>query len=214
MIEQLIALDKYILLAINAFNHPIADTFMYTYSGRLEWLPLYLSLIYVMVRNYGKQSIWIILGIILTVVVADQIASGLLKNMVQRLRPSHNPDFEGIVHLVNNYRSGRYGFVSSHAANSLGIAMISLLFVRNKHFSIAIMAWAIVTSYSRMYLGVHYPLDIIGGMLVGFFTASVFYMLLRKFGIHSKPNNKHTQIPIIVLLLTIVTILIYAVLSN
>lgn len=210
MIEQLIALDKYILLAINGWNHPLVDNFMYTYSERLVWIPLYLSIIYVLIVNYGKKSIWIILGIILTVALADQIASGLIKNTVQRLRPSHNPDFEGIVHLVDNYRSGRYGFVSSHAANSFGIALLSTLFLRNKLFSLVIFFWAILTSYSRMYLGVHYPLDIIGGMLVGFFSASLIYMILRKFGIISKPDSLKTNTVLVVYLLSISIMLIDA----
>lgn len=97
-----------------------------------------------------------------------------------RYRPSHNFDLQGLVHLVNGYSGGLFGFVSSHAANSFGIAIFTALFLKNKWYWIFILLWAVLVSYSRIYLGVHYPADIIGGMVLGCFWAVIIFLTTTK----------------------------------
>jgi formyltetrahydrofolate deformylase len=104
-----------------------------------------------------KQSWLVILALIVCIIIADQVSSGLIKEMVHRLRPSRNPDLENMVCLLKGYRGGKYGFVSSHAANSFGLAMLTSLFFRSRKYTIIIFLWATIVAYSRIYLGVHYP---------------------------------------------------------
>ena len=115
----------------------------------------------------------------LAVGVADFIASGILKDLVARPRPTRVPELEGVLHLVNGYKSGTYGFVSSHAANTMALALLFSLIWRNKIATIGMMLWVAANCYSRMYLGVHYPTDILGGLIVGSLVAVLAYWVLR-----------------------------------
>jgi undecaprenyl-diphosphatase len=121
-----------------------------------------------------------LLALILVVVLADQISYSFFKHTFERLRPSHNPMMEACVQLVDGYRGGRYGFVSSHAANTMGVALFSSLLFRYTPYTISVFLWATMTCYTRLYLGVHYPLDLIGGAMVGFFAAGVVYWIWKK----------------------------------
>jgi len=159
---------------------------MWQISGTWIWLPLYLFVFFAIIKTFKKHSILIIIAIVLTVVATDLI-SVLIKNSVHRLRPSHNPDFEGIIHIVNNYRGGKFGFVSSHAANCFGFAaFVSLLFSR-KWIVFSITLWATVVSYSRLYLGVHYPADLVAGALLGVVIAFILFWLCSRI---NKLNRK------------------------
>ena len=111
--------------------------------------------------------------------LADFIASGVLKEWVARPRPTRVPELEGVLHLVNGYRSGRFGFVSSHAANTMACALLFSLIWRNKIATVGLMLWVAMNCYSRMYLGVHYPTDILGGLIVGSLVAVVAYWWCR-----------------------------------
>ena len=119
----------------------------------------------------------------LAVGAADFIASGILKDLVARSRPTRVPELEGVLHLVNGYKSGQYGFVSSHAANTMALALLFSLIWRNKIATVGLMLWVAANCYSRMYLGVHYPLDIFGGLMVGILVAVGAFVLLKKFGV-------------------------------
>lgn len=215
MIEFLDTIDKQWLLALNNDYPAFWDGLMVGFSEKVTWIPLYLSLLFVIFKKWKHQGWLIVIALVLTVVVADQIASGVLKVAVQRLRPSHDPEMEGLVELVNNYRSGRYGFVSSHAANSFGLALLAALVFRNKIFSCGIFTWAIINAYSRIYLGVHYPGDILGGIIVGVVTALVMYWLLRKFRpqifCENRSGNSQADIPIYVLGLSMLGLVIYSI---
>ncbi len=196
MIEFLDTIDKQWLLALNNDYPAFWDGLMVGFSEKVTWIPLYLSLLFVIFKKWKHQGWWIVIALVLTVIVADQIASGVLKVAVQRLRPSHDPEMEGLVELVNNYRSGRYGFVSSHAANSFGLA-------------------ACDETNPYLPLGVHYPGDILGGIIVGVVTALMMYWLLRKFRpqIFSKnrSGNSQADIPIYVLGLSMLGLVIYSI---
>jgi undecaprenyl-diphosphatase len=116
----------------------------------------------------------------LAVGAADFISSGILKDLIARPRPTRVPELEGVLHLVNGYRSGQYGFVSSHAANTMACALLFSLIWRKKITTVGMMLWVAANCYSRMYLGVHYPTDILGGLIVGSLVAVVAFLGLRR----------------------------------
>lgn len=171
MIELLNRIDTQLFLWLNSFHNPFFDNIMWLASGKLTWLPLYFIFLVFLIIKYKKDCWLPILGIALVILLSDQISSGLIKPLAERLRPSHEPSLQGLVHLVNAYKGGKYGFVSSHAANSFGLAVFFVLLVRRRWFTVSILIWAAIVSYSRVYLGVHYPGDIIGGALVGSLSA-------------------------------------------
>ena len=199
MLEQLLHIDTEVLLAINGWHAPWADTLMWTISAKATWIPLYLLLIGLLVWRYRKPAMtsvkWLqrvpacvvmIVVIGLAVGAADFIASGILKELVARPRPTRVPELEGVLHLVNGYKSGRYGFVSSHAANTMAVALLFSLIWRNKIATVGLMLWVAANCYSRMYLGVHYPTDILGGLMVGALVAVVVYAMLVRYRLVEK----------------------------
>lgn len=160
-------LDQQLLLFINSHHTPLWDTVMHLISGKLIWVPVYMAiLIYLGITR--KRKFWVILGfIILAATLADQVSVQLFKNVFHRLRPCHEPALAGMVHLVNGECGGLYGFISSHASNSFNVALLSLMFIKRRWFTISILVWASVIGFSRIYLGVHYPGDVICGAIVG-----------------------------------------------
>ena len=173
--------DTNLFLLINGFHSSFFDGFMYAVSEKFIWFPLYISVLFVLIKHWTKESIWLVLIFILCIVVSDQVSSDILKNLVKRLRPSHVENLKGLVHLVNGYTGGKFGFASSHAANAIGFATLSSLVLNKRIYTYSIFAWAIIIAYSRIYLGVHYPLDVFGGILIGVIAALGCYWLIVKF---------------------------------
>ena len=166
---------------------------MWIVSAKTTWIPLYVLLIGLLVWRYRQPAMthvkWLqkvpacvvmIVAIGLAVGAADFIASGILKDWVARPRPSRVPELEGVLHLVNGYKSGQYGFVSSHAANTMAVALLFSLIWRNKIATVGLMLWVAANCYSSVYLGVHYPTDILGGLIVGSLVAVGGYWLLGR----------------------------------
>ncbi len=177
MLEYLNSLDTDLLLWINGAHNPFLDSFMWHYSQSRTWIPLYLVIIAWVVYKWRWNAVWVILAIVAAVGLSDFIASSVFKPTVARLRPSHVPELQGVLHLVNGYRGGMFGFMSSHASNTFALAISIFLFTHRSWAAYLLLVWAALNAYSRMYLGVHYPLDILCGAALGWFMAWLMYKL-------------------------------------
>lgn len=179
MTDFLIKLDTDIFLWLNSFHSLYFDVVMKMASGRLVWAVLYASLLFALWRTFGwKVTVVFTLCTVAAVALADQISASVLRPMFERMRPS-NPDnpISSMVHIVSNYRGGRYGFPSCHAANTFAVATVMALLFGKWRFSIFIYLWALLNCYSRIYLGVHYPGDLLAGLLIGSICGAVMYLV-------------------------------------
>lgn len=176
-------IDRQLFLFINSLHSPLWDNIMYALSGKLIWAPLYLAILIYLGFRYRRKFLIILLIIIIAVTMTDQFSVHLFKNVFHRLRPCHEPSLEGLVYVVRGECGGLYGFVSSHAANSFNVAFLSLMFIQKRWYTISIITWALLIGYSRIYLGVHYPGDVIGGSLLG---ALVGYGCFRMYEVLDK----------------------------
>ena len=168
--EGLLNLDREILLFINGLHNPWLDSLMVLISGKLTWVPVYVAVLVLLFKKLGwRNALVSVLVCVLVVVAADQLSSSLLKPLVGRLRPCHEPGLDGLLHLVDGKCGGQFGFVSSHASNfaGMGIFIWAVLFRNSKSkLALAMIPFALV-GYSRIYLGVHYPLDVVCGGALG-----------------------------------------------
>lgn len=181
MNESLDQFDKWLFLLINGANHPVLDDIMALVSLKWIWIPLYAFMLFALIKHHRFQSIYIVLFVVLLVTMSDQLSVHLFKNMFLRLRPCHSADLQGLVHLVNNHCGGQYGFVSSHAANVFGLTFFigPFLNISQRFWMPFLIFWAIVVSYSRIYLGVHYPFDVTVGALLGIAVARFLLAVLK-----------------------------------
>jgi undecaprenyl-diphosphatase len=178
LIQSLDQVDQKIFLFLNGLHCPFMDNIMWQISGRSLWIPLYLIIIYFLIRE-RKRDIWVtLIAVAIMILLSDQLAD-LVKNTVQRLRPTHNPVISGLVHIIRNYRGGDYGFVSNHTANAFAVAAFVSKFFARRWITIAMLSWATLVSYSRIYLGVHYPFDVLGGAILGFLVGIMMFYIER-----------------------------------
>ena len=178
-LSAILELDKQALLTLNFDGGVLMDNLMWMASSKTLWIPLYLLLIYLLLRRYGwKNTLLALVVIAVTIVLADQICN-LFKNNLPKFRPSHNPELEGLVHIVRGYRGGKYGTVSAHAATITSVAMFSSLLLQRRWWSIVCCMWVAVVCYSRIYLGVHFPLDILCGICLGVLLGWLATLLWR-----------------------------------
>jgi len=181
IIDQLIDFDKNLLLCLNSYHTPLWDNFFWITTQTITWVPLYVTLAYIFIKNHSLRGIWFLVFAGLLILLCDQISSGFFKPFFERYRPSHDPFIKDAVHILHNKKGGMYGFVSSHATNSFGLAVYLSLIFRNRWFNIVIFSWAAIFSYSRIYLGLHYPGDIVGGALLGMILGRIVYGLFIHF---------------------------------
>lgn len=209
--QWLVEGDSSILLAVNGMHSSYFDTFMWLCSRKFEWIPFYLSIIYVLFRNFNWRVVLyslVAMGVIL--LLTDAVSSHFIRPVVARLRPSNleNPISE-MIHIVDNHRGGRYGFPSSHTSNSWGLVFFVGLLLRRRLLTTFLACWALLLCYSRLYLGVHYPGDLLAGMMLGAVVASVvYYVFWRTTKVEPPSDMKHPYVPIAVGLLTLVVFLL------
>lgn len=169
-LDTLIQTDQQAFLAVNGWHASVLDQFMYLVSDRWVWIPLYVVILVMLLRRYGwRWGLIVAIGAALAMALADQTCATFIRPYVERLRPTHplNP-ISSLVHIVNGYRGGAYGFPSCHAANTAASAKyIIMAFPRRRAFVAFMVLWVVLNCWSRMYLGVHYPGDHITGCLIG-----------------------------------------------
>lgn len=172
--------DTALMLCLNGDGGPWVDQIMWFASAKLTWVPLYGAILWWVWRNRGwRYALAFVVVAALMVLCADQTAS-FCKSHFPKLRPTHYPPLESLLHTVNGYTGGLYGTVSSHAANAAGFALLAALVVRNRLLSYGLIFWVLLVSYSRIYLGAHYPMDILLGLIEGAIWGALCYLLLRK----------------------------------
>ena len=178
MVEKILVYERDLFFMLNGSDSPFLDRFMWLYSGKAVWLPLaFFILVVLLYKKKWRESILILLAIVLVITLCDQFASHVCKPIFTRFRPTHHPDFMDQVKTVFDYRGGRYGFISSHAANAFGFATFMSLLFRYRLFTWTIFLWAALTAYTRVYLGVHFISDIVPGAIAGVFFGWLVYWL-------------------------------------
>ncbi|MDR0829330.1 MAG: phosphatase PAP2 family protein [Prevotellaceae bacterium] len=205
-------LDKKILVAINNCNSAFFDDFFSIYSGKYIWLLTAAAIIFVIFKTQKIREVWAVaIAVALVILLADQISSSLIKPLVCRLRPCAEPSLNGLLNIVCNHCGG-WSFPSSHAANGFAFASFTALLFKNRLYSLTIFLWATLTAYSRIYLAMHYPLDILCGIMLGLAVGIFVYYLLEKF----MPNctlrpigNKFAVIIVSVFVFTLVAMSIF-----
>jgi len=182
MMEAILEADRQLLLWLNSGHRPWLDPVMWALTKTTTSLPLYLALFYLLVKTHQKNFWRPLAAIALTVLLTDQLTGSVMKPFFERLRPSHEPGLAGLLHTVNHYKGGLYGFASSHAANSFGVALFFWhLYGHRNRWMAGLFFWAALITYTRIYLGVHYPGDVIAGALVGVACAAFSFWMYKKF---------------------------------
>jgi undecaprenyl-diphosphatase len=183
-------LDTQAFLWLNSFHTDSLDPIMAWITAKNSWIPMYVLIIVGIAWRYKRKSIGMLLMIIFSVAISDQVCSSILKPLIHRLRPCHEPIIQDLVHLVGNC-GGQFGFCSSHAANTFALAMCLFLLVSKEYKLIKLyFLWAIIVSYSRIYVGVHYPIDVLSGAGIGVLASIFCFKIYQK--IHQKINHEIT----------------------
>lgn len=176
LINKLLPLEKKLFLALNEGGSVFWDNAMWTYTGIVTWLPMVLFILYIAFRNQQLKEGMLVLGaIVLVLLLSNLISASFFKPVFQRYRPSHHPDYKDLVNIINDFRGGDYGFISGHATNSFGLAFFFSLLFKNRFVTISMMLWAVINSYSRVYLGVHFISDIVAGFIMGTLIGLLVY---------------------------------------
>jgi undecaprenyl-diphosphatase len=181
MLDQLIELDKKLLVFLNSLHTSWLDPVMLYLTQTYVWIPMYVLLMLLILKDFRSNSWAVFIGIAITILLANEITSSFMKPYFARPRPTHEPSLEGLVHIVSGYVGGQFGFASSHAANTFGTATFFWLVYRNtRKWMMALFIWAAVMTYTRIYLGVHYPGDILAGITVGILSAFLGFKIHQR----------------------------------
>lgn len=210
--EEIIQYDKQLLLMVNGSDSLFMDYLILTLTNAKTWIPLYIGLFYVVLKtNKNVRDVLLILAAAgLCYLLAGAVDDGIVKPLVARWRPTHDPEIGSLVDVVNGYRGGKYGFFSAHAANTFSIAIFFSLLMRQRMLTFFLVGWSLLNCYTRLYLGVHYPGDITVGLLWGGFVGWLVYQLYQRITIPVKYDIRQCYVPICVLGLTFLTAVIMA----
>lgn len=182
LLSMLKAMDTMVFLTVNSHHNAYFDSVMWLVSGKLIWVPMYVSLFFVLLKNYSYKVVFaILLAIGVVILFTDSFTAQVIRPWVCRLRPSNldNP-MSTMVHIVDGYRGGAYGFPSNHASNTWGLAFFITFLFRRYKLTFFFFLWALLVCYSRMYLGVHYFGDLLIGGLLALVGASTVFYVFRK----------------------------------
>lgn len=217
MFDAITNLDQSLFFFFNKMHSPFWDILMSLVTRTEYWLLFFIFIAFYILKNYRLKGLIVLIILALAILVSDQF-SVLIKETVKRLRPTHDPAIQQLVHYVQN-TGGLYSFFSSHASNTFAVATFTSLLFRNRNYAVLIFLWAVIASYSRIYLGLHYPGDILTGWLLGIFIGILAYKLLSFIEVHflllrtpriaeTKLNYKQFRILFITFSLIILTTII------
>jgi undecaprenyl-diphosphatase len=218
LLQNILEIDKEVFLFLNGFHNDFWDTIMLMVTRKETWIPFYVAILFYIIKNYKLKALPVIFFLALTVLLSDQI-SVFLKDGFQRLRPVHDPVIGPLVHNVLR-KGGNFGFVSSHAANGFAIFIFTSRVFKNRNYKFLLLFWALLFVYSRIYSGVHYPLDILGGALLGWGIGELCYKLLvvveTRFITSRPPEIKNTgltnsQFQIILIVFSVLVFTVFSV---
>jgi undecaprenyl-diphosphatase len=232
MLEKILDYEHDAFIWLNGHHTLFENQLMWLFSGKVIWIPfavMFIIMLFYKNLKHWKETLIILIAVALVITLCDQFSSGICKPLFLRFRPTHHPEYMDQVQTVFGYRGGNYGFISSHATNAFGFVTLTALIFRYRFYSIMLYLWAIVNSYSRIYLGVHFISDIIPGMIAGLFFGWLVYklylfarkkLLLNNAGtgtgemIPSVYSRNRINIILYILILTIIIMLILSLLYS
>lgn len=193
-------MDMQVLSLFNGSDNIMLDQMVQILTSGLTWIPLYVMLFFVVIRNNETMGqIALVVGsAIFCVLFADGLVDGIIKQLAERWRPSNDPTFKYMVQVVDDIRLKGYSFCSAHAANTMSLAVFFSLLVRSKLLTITLVTWSLINCWTRLYLGVHYPSDILCGMMIGIIVGILVYLLYYKIYLRISPkinyiSNQYTS---------------------
>ena len=194
-LQTVIDIDRQILGLVNGAHNAFLDSLMVILTSGLTWIPLYIALLYLVIKNSENmpQFALILLGVLVTMLLSAGLADFIAKPYVARWRPTNDPMLKYSIDVVGNYRESPYGFFSGHAANTMAVAIFFAQLVRNRALSIALVVWSLICCWTRLYLGVHYPSDILVGLVWGCVSALIGYFCYRKLYFAIKPRLRYVS---------------------
>lgn len=193
-------MDMQVLSLFNGSDNIMLDQMVQILTSGLTWIPLYVMLFFVVMRNNETMGqIALVVGsAIFCVLFADGLVDGIIKQLAERWRPSDDPTFKYMVQVVDDIRPKGYSFCSAHAANTMSLAVFFSLLIRSKMLTITLVIWSLINCWTRLYLGVHYPSDILCGMIIGIIVGILVYLLYYKIYLRISPkinyiSNQYTS---------------------